>query len=88
MKVIGRTLDGGTILEINSQEASLLETLQDAIAGCVWSPRLPVGIKDGDIDKMFLAVRNFVEAKYAINELHKAANYLDGIVGIRDEEKG
>lgn len=86
MKILGQASNGGTIVELSEQETTILRDLQDAIAGATWTPRPPRGIAvEGNIEKAFLAILNFVQAKYAINELRNVVDNLDKIIGLENE---
>jgi len=70
VKVLGRTLEGGNIIELSPQEVSLLIELQDAIEGASWIPGPPRQYPaDGNLDRIFLAIIHFVNTKFAINSL-------------------
>lgn len=78
MKVLGRTPEGGNIIELTSQEASLLVELQDAIEGAAWLPGPPRQyLVDGNLDRAFLAIIHFVNTKFAINSLKRLVDELN-----------
>jgi hypothetical protein len=58
-----------------------LAQLQNAIDGNTWDySRLPIDIIDKNVSDVFMAIRDFVIAKYAINSLQETVNRLNDIV--------
>lgn len=94
MKVIGTVLAifvngeltnadyaGGAIVEMSKTEMSILSRLEDAIEGNAWNySRLDRDVGNIEMSDFFAAVRDFVIAKYAINELQEKINGLNDIV--------
>jgi len=86
MKVLGRTSGGGSIIEFSSQESEILSELQEAIKGSSWSPSPPRGLPiEGNIEKAFIVILQFVEAKFAVNRIHQLANELDEAIGFKND---
>ena len=74
---------GGSIVMLSQREMVILRQLQDAANGHKWHF---VGIPashitdDVEMDNLFWLVRQFIEAKFAINEFKGAIERLDGIM--------
>ena len=84
MKILGRTPQNGSILELSPQETDILGQLQVAMDDADFSPeihrRYPI---EGNLDKAFIAIMHFIEVKFAINRLRILAEELDESIGIK-----
>lgn len=84
MKILGRTPQGGNILELSPQETETLGQLQIAMDNADFSPeihrRYPI---EGNLDKVFIAIMHFIDVKFAINRLRILTEELDESIGIK-----
>jgi hypothetical protein len=74
---------GGLIVQLTQQEAATLKQLQDVWDGLGWDIKRLMGNhipSDIKMDNMFCAVRLFVEAKLAVNELKDEVDKLNNIL--------
>lgn len=84
MKILAYTPDGGSIVEFGKSETVLLEQLKTVVDEKEWQPKAPrLYAFDGDMEKAFLAVIYFIEAKFSINAIRCLADKLDESIGIK-----
>lgn len=74
---------GGCIIMLTSREASIFRDLQKAAKGEKWQFPFPderTKPDDAEMDTLFWLVRQFAEAKFAINDFKEAINRLDDML--------
>lgn len=84
MKILAYKPGGGSIVELGERETELINQLSSAMAGQTWQPKAPRNYEiEGDMEKAFLAVIYFIQAKFAVNEIRKIADMLDESIGLK-----
>ena len=90
MKHLGGTPERGTIIELTEAERLTLASLQNAVDGKGWDWDAILDrrhIQERNMDNVFLAIREFILGKFAVNDLRKAIDDLDKTLGILEDRK-
>ena len=90
MKTIGRTNDGGYIVEMNSKEHNVFARLAGIESGWTTYDTIALDYSTSfdvaDLSNAFAAIRTYTHIRANVNQLRKDVESLDNALRLQEEE--